>query len=97
MQVCKQLKNLRCGLNLSQDRFGRRLGISGKSVSAYETGRCIPNVKVLRQIANEYNVVFVEIPTDNRKYLQDRLANMENCFDELKGIIEQIISYEEIL
>jgi len=42
MHVCDQLRQLRCNLNLSQERFGRRLGISGKSVSAYETGRCVP-------------------------------------------------------
>lgn len=94
MRVCEQLKNLRCSLNLSQERFGRRLGVSGKSISAYETGRCVPNVRVLRQIANEFNVGFIEIPSDNRKYLQDRLNELENCFDELKNVLDQILSSE---
>ena len=96
MHVCEQVKNLRCSLNLSQERFGKRLGISGKSVSAYETGRCVPTVRVLKHIANEFNVNFTEMSSDNRKYLNDRIKNLETSFIELRGALLQLISMEQI-
>lgn len=97
MHVCEQLRKLRCGLNLSQDRFGKRLGISGKSVSAYETGRCVPTVRVLRHVADEFNVSFTEMSTDGRKHLRDRLDDLENSFDALRKILDSIISSEKLL
>ena len=92
MQVCQQLKKLRCGLNLSQERFGVKAGISGKSVSAYETGRCIPSVRVLRRIANEYNVDIAELSNDSRKYLNESIDEIESSVTKLKEILSQILS-----
>ena len=97
MYVCEQLRRLRCDLNLSQERFGKRLGISGKSVSAYETGRCIPTIRVLRQIANEFNVNFTEMSNDNRIHLNKRFEELENSFLQLKGTLSRIFSSEKLL
>lgn len=97
MHVCNQLKRLRCGLNLSQERFGRRLGISGKSVSAYETGRCVPTVRVLKHIADEYNVSFMEMSNDNRMSLNQKVEELEKCFTQLRTELSQFISTEKVL
>lgn len=97
MRVCEQLRRLRCNLNLSQERFGRRLGISGKSVSAYETGRCVPTVRVLKQIADEFNVNFTEMSNDNRIHLSKRLEEMEISLLQLKSSLSQILSTEELI
>ena len=97
MRVCEQLRRLRCNLNLSQERFGRRLGISGKSVSAYETGRCVPTVRVLKQIADEFNVNFTEMSNDNRIHLNKRLEEMEISLLQLKSSLSQILSTEELI
>ncbi|MFA5776518.1 MAG: helix-turn-helix transcriptional regulator [Patescibacteria group bacterium] len=92
MHVCVQLRQLRCNLNLSQERFGRRLGISGKSVSAYETGRCVPTVRVLKHIADEFNVNFTEMSSENRIYLNKRIEELENSFTQLKSVLSEMLS-----
>ena len=92
MHVCEQLRKLRCTLNLSQDRFGRRLGISGKSVSAYETGRCVNTVRVLKHIADEFNIDFTEMSSDNRIHLNKRLEELENSLMQLRAILSEILS-----
>lgn len=97
MHVCDQLRRLRCSLNLSQDRFGSKVGISGKSVSAYETGRCVPTVKVLSQIANAYNVNFAEMSSSNRICLNQRIEELERSFSKLKSELENILSTEVLL
>ena len=97
MHVCDQLRRLRCSLNLSQDRFGSKVGISGKSVSAYETGRCVPTVKILSQIANAYNVNFAEMSSSNRICLSQRIEELELSFSRLKSELENILSTEVLL
>jgi transcriptional regulator with XRE-family HTH domain len=92
MHVCEQLRQLRCNLNLSQERFGKRLGISGKSVSAYETGRCVPTVRVLRRVSDKYNVDFTEMSSDNRTHLNKSVEEVENSVKELKDTLAKILS-----
>ncbi len=50
------IKKLRKHKNLSQHSFGKKVGLSGKTISAYETGRIAPPLKVLERIADTYNV-----------------------------------------
>ncbi len=97
MRVCDQLKRLRCSLNLSQERFGSKVGISGKSVSAYETGRSMPTVKLLSQIANTYNVSFAEISNSDRTCLHQRIQELEKSFTLLKHELENILSTEALV
>jgi transcriptional regulator with XRE-family HTH domain len=97
MHVCNQLKYLRCSLNLSQERFGQKVGISGKSVSAYETGRAIPTVRVLAQIANEFNVSFTEMSNDKRILLSQRVVELEKCFSQLREELTRMLSSQELL
>ncbi|MBU0649619.1 helix-turn-helix domain-containing protein [Patescibacteria group bacterium] len=97
MHVCQQLKKLRSDLNLSQERFGARLGISGKSISAYETGRCIPTVKILSQIANVYNVNFTEMSNDNRILLNQKVCELEKCFQQLRTELTNLLSVNQVI
>jgi transcriptional regulator with XRE-family HTH domain len=61
----KKIKDVRLKEKLSQDRFGKRIGISGKSISAYECGRSIPSLKLLEKLDNEYHTTFIsETATD---------------------------------
>jgi len=91
MQICYKLRRLRCNLNLSQERFGKRLGISGKSISAYETGRCVPTVRVLRHIANEYDVNFTEMSSNNRLSLNKRMEDLEECLSQVREELSCIL------
>ena len=43
--IAQKIKNIRLLKNLSQDRFGKKIGKSGKTISAYESGRCVPTLR----------------------------------------------------
>ena len=82
-----KIKNLREKKGLSQDRFGSKIGVSGKSVSAYENGRCVPPLKVLENICRIYDQpVF---------YIEDK--NKENICETILIIKKHISKIEEIL
>ena len=50
------LKELRESQKLSQAAFAETIGVSGVSVSAYETGRMNPSAKVLQTIQEVYGI-----------------------------------------
>ena len=57
MKVLKdRIKALRKHLNISQDAFGRRIGISGASVSRLESGENEPSPQTIVFICKEYDV-----------------------------------------
>lgn len=49
-----QIKALREGLGLTQEEFGRRIGVTTQAVSAWEAGKVKPTVDSLAKIAGEF-------------------------------------------
>ena len=50
------LKELRKEKKLSQEQFAEIIGVSNRSVSRWETGMNMPDIDILIQISNYYNV-----------------------------------------
>jgi len=86
MEISKQIKKLRLKLNMSQDRFGKKIGVTGKTISAYETGKITPSLAVINKISKEFEVSFVK--KSNREIerkideLQKSLLELQNLFKE---------------
>lgn len=55
------LKGLRKENGITQEQLAEILGVSGRTVSRWETGTNMPDLDVLIQIANYYNVEIKEI------------------------------------
>lgn len=91
-KINHQIKIIRIKYNLSQDRFAKKLGISGKAISAYETGRSLPPLKVLESISNTYNVSFVGLPKEDQQKLSQKIEDIQNSLNELKNIIKEGLS-----
>jgi transcriptional regulator with XRE-family HTH domain len=51
VSFAQRLRAARCALGLSQDEVSFRAGVMQKQWSAYECGRCEPNLTTLRRMA----------------------------------------------
>lgn len=56
MSIGERIKKLRKHLDLTQQKFGERLGIKGNTVAQYELGRNEPIDAVLSLLCKEFNV-----------------------------------------
>jgi len=90
MEIGKQIKILRLRLNISQDRFGKRIGLSGKTISAYEKGKIIPPLEVLNKISEEFEVNFVK--KSNRE-IERKIADLQKSLIELQNIFKESLSF----
>ena len=64
MEFCDTIKKLRQHLLLSQEDFGKELGITFATVNRWETGKTLPRYKTLKKIeelCKKYNFDFAEI------------------------------------
>lgn len=52
----ERIKELRLSLNLTQEAFGKRLGIARNTVANYETSKRTPSNQIILAIVREFNV-----------------------------------------
>ena len=84
--IALKIKKIRDDNNLSQDRFAKKIGLSGKTISAYETGRATPPMKTVEKINNVYGVASIGLSIEVQKMIEDKIAKIEAEFTNLKTI-----------
>ena len=79
------LKELRKAKNLTQEQLAERLNISGRTVSRWETGNNMPDISLLVELAELYDVSIPEIIDGERK--------SETMEREVKEVAEKMSDY----
>lgn len=88
-------------LNLTQEQLAERLGISNKTVSKWENGRCMPDYGIVERLCTELGVTVGELmdgddaePNSLRGYddgqvldLLRRTQELERQRDVLRGVL----------
>jgi transcriptional regulator with XRE-family HTH domain len=82
-----KIKNLREKKGLSQERFGGKVGVSGKSISAYENGRCMPPVRVLENICRVYNTSVFYLGNENKENLAEIISEIKQHVSKIEEIL----------
>ena len=88
--LANRIRELRKKLNLDAESFGRRIGRSGKSVSAWETGRNAPGVDVLENICRTYAV-------DIDYFFPDDIAKNDYGFDPVCAYEDELVDIYRLL
>lgn len=74
-QFPRKLKLARTQADLSQADLGERIGVTVKSINAYENGRAIPRKATLRKLAKELHVTVEYLTNDD---VDDPEKGMQN-------------------
>ena len=81
------LKALRRGKALTQEQLAEQLGVSGRTVSRWETGSNMPDLGMLVELAEFYGVSIPEIIKGERKS-----ENMDQKIKETRRVIGILLS-----
>ena len=79
------LKELRKEKGITQEQLAEQLGVSGRTVSRWETGSNMPDISLLTDIADFYTVSIPEIIDGERK--------SEKMDEEVKEVAEKMSDY----
>lgn len=91
-QIGKRIKEIRDHKNMSQERFGTKIGLSGKTISAYENGKAIPPLYVLEKIEKTYNEYIFGIPKKKQLVMNDRIEKISKTLVELQELVSNTLS-----
>ena len=79
------LRELRKNMGFTQEQAAEKLGISSRTISRWETGAYMPDISMLIDIAELYDVDIREIIDGERKE--------ENMNSEVKEVAEKMVDY----
>ena len=70
------IRKLREGKKLTQEELARRIHVSGKAVSKWETGKGYPDVSLLEPLAEALGISVIELLSGDRIQNRNRAADM---------------------
>lgn len=85
------IRDARKKKQITQDTLALAIGVSDRSISAYESNRISPPLRILQKIAKETDQpmsFFMEEDTDSKILAQ--LENLEKQFDEIKNLLREL-------
>ena len=85
MKIGKFLQELRKEKGLTQEQLSEQLGVARRTVSRWETGSNMPDLDVLMELSDFYDVGLREILNGERK--------SEQMNEELKKTVMQVADY----
>ena len=83
------LKELRKEKDITQEQLAEKIKVSGRTVSRWETGSNMPDISLLAQLADFYDVSIPEIIDGERK--------SENMNEEVKETVLKLSDYTETI
>jgi transcriptional regulator with XRE-family HTH domain len=107
VSIGERIKKLRKHLDLTQQKFGERLGIKGNTVAQYELGRNEPIDAVLSLLCKEFNVnenwlrtgegeMFEQL-TEQQKLMKYTALLLKNKDSAIATAIQTlIVTYEQL-
>ncbi|HIS37089.1 TPA: helix-turn-helix transcriptional regulator [Candidatus Scatousia excrementigallinarum] len=97
----KKIKELRLRLELTQEQFAEKIGISAKSLSQIELGKNFVSAEVLESICSQMNINpkslfdFDYIETSRKNLLEDIIQRVSNDTSILKTIHKIVVALDE--
>ena len=82
------LRELRKEKGITQEQLADELGVSGRTISRWETGNNMPDISLLVEIAEFFDVSIPEIIKGERK--------SENMREEIKEVAETMSDYANV-
>lgn len=91
VELSKRIRKARQEAHLSQQELGQAIGVSDKSVSAYEKGRALPSIDKLKKIAASTNqsVSFFTEEKVNANLVNSKLNKIEQELKEIKKLLRR--------
>lgn len=82
--IGENIRKLREAAGMSQDQLGEKIGKTRSAVSQYESGKIIPRMGVIEDLAHVFMVTKVEIIGDNSTPVEDeqRIVTLLRMMDE---------------
>lgn len=91
VDIAKRIRQARQGARLSQQDLATAVGVSDKSISAYEQGRAVPPINKLKKIASQtsHSLNYFTDENVDQATIANRLIKVEQELKEIKKLLKK--------
>lgn len=91
VDIAKRIRQAREEAHLSQEELAEAVGVSDKSISAYEKGRANPPLNKLKMIAQStsHSLHYFTDENIDQATLASKLESIEKQFQEVKKLLKK--------
>lgn len=85
--------------NLTQEQLAERLGVSNKTISKWETGKCMPDYSIVELLCKELNITLAELMNGEEDeksihtYDNEQIVTMLKDMEKLKNTKMMLIGF----
>lgn len=96
IKIGPKIREARKYKQITQEELAQAIGVSDKSISAYESERISPPIKVLEKIAEKtQQPINFFLEEDTQSAILTKLGEVEQQFKEIKEILKSISAKKE--
>lgn len=90
-ELAQRIRTARRNAHLSQETLGKGIGLSDKSISAYEQGRSTPPIEKLKKIAEitSYPLTYFTHDDIDEVTITTKLLSIERELAEVRKLLKQ--------
>lgn len=91
VDISKRIRQARKETHLSQQALAQAIGVSDKSISAYEKGRAVPSIDKLKKIATSTNqsLNFFTEEKIEKNMVNSKLNKIEQELKEIRKLLKK--------
>lgn len=91
-EISRRIRSARENAHLSQDKLGELVGVSDKSISAYEQGRSVPPINKLKKLAEatRHPLSFFTAEDPDNAIIATKLSQVAKLLNEIKEILSKM-------
>lgn len=86
LMVGKFITQKRKEKNLTQEQLAEKIGVSNKTISKWETGKCMPDYSVIELLCEELNITLAELMNGEEDEKSIHTYDNEQIVEMLKEI-----------
>lgn len=85
--------------NMTQEQLAKRLGVSNKTISKWETGKCMPDYSIVELLCNELKITIAELMNGEEDeksihtYDNEQIVEMMKEMQDLKNTKTMFIGF----
>ena len=82
---------------MTQEQLAAELGVSGKAVSKWETGRCLPDSSLMEPLCDALGITFNELLAGKRIELEQERRASDDALRRALAAVEQLQHEKRVL
>ena len=83
--------------NMTQEQLAVKLGVSNKTISKWETGKCMPDYSIIKNLCDELEITVAELFDGEWHKTAEIADNLGLKYTRTKELLKELIALDKLI